>query len=179
MDKVLYDISISSNSVFVFEFVKCLHIGAPPKDPAQKRFVKFWDFRETTEFPGQTTTSGSQLGGGEINIPDQSSTPSLISMERFLDDAAMLHFFGDCLFRSDYRCITSSQVRWKSSSQSASQVKKARGFHACLVIFTDCRRTLQILKPRSSNWNIALMRYRHQQQMLLRQLITELKFCSP
>ena len=44
MNEVLYDTSISLDRVFVFEFVKCLCIGDPPKDPAQKRFVVFWDF---------------------------------------------------------------------------------------------------------------------------------------
>ena len=94
----------SLNRLFVLEFVKCLCIGAPPKGPAQKRFVVFWHFRETREtreFPSQTTTSGSQLGGGEINIRDPSSTPSFNSMEQPFDDAAMLHFIRDCLFRSD------------------------------------------------------------------------------
>ena len=59
MTEVLYDNSISLDRVFVFEFVQCLCIGAPPKDPTQKRFVRFWDFRETREtreFPSQTTT---------------------------------------------------------------------------------------------------------------------------
>ena len=54
----------------------------------------------------QTTTSGSQLGGGEINIRDQSLTPSTsfgfrFTMERAFDDAAMLHFIRDSLFRAD------------------------------------------------------------------------------
>ena len=92
VNEVLYDTSICLNSVFAFEFVKCLCIGAPPKDPAQKRFVIFWHFRETREtkkFPRQTTTSGSQLDGREINIRDPSLTPSWNSMERPLDDAAM------------------------------------------------------------------------------------------
>ena len=101
VNEVLYDTSISLNRVFVLEFVQYVCIGAPPKDPWQKRFVVFWDFRETRQFPSQTTTSGSQLGGGEINIRDQSSTPSLNSMERPFDDAVMLHFFRGCLFRSD------------------------------------------------------------------------------
>ena len=70
VNEVLYDTSISLNRVFVFEFVKCVRIVSPPKDPAQKRFVVFWDFRETRQLPSQTTTSGSQLGGGEINIVD-------------------------------------------------------------------------------------------------------------
>ena len=38
VNEVLYDTSISLDRVFVFEFVKCLCIGAPAKDPAQ-RFV--------------------------------------------------------------------------------------------------------------------------------------------
>ena len=49
----------SGNLTFVFEFAKCLCILAPPKDPAQNRFVVFWDFRETREtreFPSQTRT---------------------------------------------------------------------------------------------------------------------------
>ena len=54
----------------------------------------------------QTTTNGSQLGGGEINIRDQSSTPSTrfgfrSTMERPFDDVAMLHFIRDSLFRTD------------------------------------------------------------------------------
>ena len=44
MNEVLYDTLISLNSVFFFESVKCLCIGAPPKDPAQKRFVVFLGF---------------------------------------------------------------------------------------------------------------------------------------
>ena len=36
----------------------------------RKSFVVFWDFRETGQFPSQPTTSGSQLGGGEIIIVD-------------------------------------------------------------------------------------------------------------
>ena len=56
VNEVLYVTSISFNRVFVFEFVKCLCIGAPPKDPAQKRFVVLWDFRETREVRSQTTT---------------------------------------------------------------------------------------------------------------------------
>ena len=38
MNEVLYDTSITLDRVFVFEFVKCLCIGARSKDPAQ-RFV--------------------------------------------------------------------------------------------------------------------------------------------
>ena len=64
LNEVLYDTSISPDRVFVFEFVKCLCIGAPSKDPAQK----IWDFRETretTEFPSQTTTPADpQFSGG-------------------------------------------------------------------------------------------------------------------
>ena len=82
MNEVLYDTSISGQG-FVFEFGKYLCIGAPSKDPAQ-RFVDlgFWIFdkQEEQEDKGvpksKTTTSGSHLGGGEINIRDQSSTPS-------------------------------------------------------------------------------------------------------
>ena len=33
MNEVLYDTSISLDMAFVFEFVKCLCIGAPSKDP--------------------------------------------------------------------------------------------------------------------------------------------------
>ena len=104
MNKVLYDTSISLNRVFVFKIVKCLCIGAPPKDPAQKRVCHILNFREqrvTREFPGQITTSGSQLGGWEMNIRHPSLTPSLNSMERPYDDAAMVNFIRDCLFRSD------------------------------------------------------------------------------
>ena len=104
MNQALYDTSISLNRFFVFEFVTFLCIGAPPKDPAQQRCVVLWDFRqtrETREFPSQTTTSGGQLGGGEINIRDQSSMPSWNSMERPFEDAAMLHLIRHCLFQSD------------------------------------------------------------------------------
>ena len=71
----------SLDRVFVFEFVKCLCIGAPSKDPARFVDLGFWIFekQEEQEYKRdpkkQTTTSGSQLGGGEINIRDQSSTP--------------------------------------------------------------------------------------------------------
>ena len=84
MNEVLYGASISLDRVFfVFEFVKCLCIGAPSKDPAQ-RFVDLGfgifekkEKQENKRVPkSKTTTSGSQLGGGEINIRDQSSTPS-------------------------------------------------------------------------------------------------------
>ena len=44
---------------------------------------------------------------------------------------------------------------------------------------TSNRRSLQILKPRSLHWNSASMRCRQQQQVLLRQLITESTLCSP
>ena len=72
----------SLDRVFVFEFVKCLCIGAPSKDPARFVDLGFWIFKkqEAQEYKRvpkkQTTPSGSQLGGGEINIRDQSSTPS-------------------------------------------------------------------------------------------------------
>ena len=72
-------------------------------------------------------------------------------------------------------CITNVRFCSKSSSQSASQVEKASGFHVSLVIFTAVRRSLQILKPRSSYWNNASMRCRKQQQVLLQQLIPELR----
>ena len=38
VNKVLYDTLISLDRVFVFKFVKCLCIGAPSKDSAE-RFV--------------------------------------------------------------------------------------------------------------------------------------------
>ena len=72
----------SLDRVFVFEFVKWLCIGAPSKDRARFVDLGFWIFEKQEEqkykrVPNkQTTTSGSQLGGGEINIRDQSSTPS-------------------------------------------------------------------------------------------------------
>ena len=62
-------------------------------------------------------------------------------------------------------CITNFRFRQKSSSQSASQVEKASGFHVSLVIFTGVRRSLQILKPKLSNWNNASMHCRQQQQV--------------
>ena len=74
VNEVLCDTSISVNRVFVFEFVcMCLCIGARPKDPAWKRFVVFWDFRETREtreFPSQTRTRW-QRGV----LPSQSGVP--------------------------------------------------------------------------------------------------------
>ena len=47
VNEVLYDTLISLDSVFVSEFVKCLCIGAPSKDPVQ-RFVDlgFWIFEK-------------------------------------------------------------------------------------------------------------------------------------
>ena len=44
VNEVLYDNLISLNRVFVFTFVWCLCIGAPPKDPTQKTFLVFWEF---------------------------------------------------------------------------------------------------------------------------------------
>ena len=82
-------------------------------------------------------------------------------------------------FEPMHPCITNFRFRQKSASQSASQVEKASGFHVSLVIFTAVRRSLQILKPRSSNWNNASMGCRQQQQVLLQQLITESTLCSP
>ena len=71
----------SLDRAFVFEFVMCLCIGAPSKDPARFVHLGFGIFeeKEAQEYKRvhkkRTTTSGSQLGGGEINIRDQSSTP--------------------------------------------------------------------------------------------------------
>ena len=75
LNEVLYDTSISLDRVFIFEFEKCLCIGAPSKDPAQ-RFVDlgFGNFEKQEKQKdkrvpkSQTTTRGSQLRGGEINI---------------------------------------------------------------------------------------------------------------
>ena len=53
---------ISLTRDFVFEFVNCIQFGAPPKDPAQKRFVILWDFRETGRFPSETTTKLESFG---------------------------------------------------------------------------------------------------------------------
>ena len=59
---------------FVFEFVKCLCIDAPSKDPARLVDLGFSIFekQEAQKYKKvskkKTTTSGSQLGGGEINI---------------------------------------------------------------------------------------------------------------
>ena len=72
----------SLDRVFVFKFVKCLCIGAPSKDPARFVNLGFWIFekQEAQEYKRvpkiQTATSGSQLGGGDINIRDQSSKMS-------------------------------------------------------------------------------------------------------
>ena len=46
-------------------------------------------------------------------------------------------------------------------------------------LHTAVRRSLQILMPRSSNWNNASMRCTQQQHVLLQQLITESTLCSP
>ena len=179
LNKVLYDTSISLNRVFVLEFVKCLCIGAPPKDPAQRMFVVFWDFRETREFPSQTTTSGSQLGGGEINIRDQSSTPPLISMERPLDDAAMLHIIRDCMSRSDpplHHESSSSLEKFIAQHIARRESEwfpcKSRDLHSLAQKLADTQ-------AKVINRNSASMRCRQQQQMLLRQLINGLTFCSP
>ena len=72
-------------------------------------------------------------------------------------------------FEVIHPCITNFRFWYKSSSQRASQVEKASGFHVSLVIFTAVCRSLQILKPRSSNC-------RQQQQVLPQQLITESTF---
>ena len=48
-----------------------------------------------------------------------------------------------------------------------------------LVIFTAFGRSLQILKPKLSNWNNASMRCRQQQQVLLQQLVSASILCSP
>ena len=91
----------------------------------------------------------------------------------------MLHFIRDSLFPTDSPLHHGFSISLENLMQSASQVDKVSGFHAFLVIFTACCKRLQILKPRSSNWNNALMRCRQQQQILLPQLITESTLCSP
>ena len=82
-------------------------------------------------------------------------------------------------FEVIHPCVTNFRFCYKRSSQSASQVEKASGFHVSLAIFTAVRRSLQILKPRSSNWNNAWMHCRQRQQVLLQQLVTESTLCSP
>ena len=83
MNEPLYDTSISLDRVFVFQFVKCLCIGALSKDTAQRSvdlglgIFEKQEKQEDKRVPKlKTTISGSQLGGGEISIRDQSSTPS-------------------------------------------------------------------------------------------------------
>ena len=51
VNKVLYDMSISLNRVFVFEFVKCVRIGAPPQDPAQKEVCGIWGLSRNRTVP--------------------------------------------------------------------------------------------------------------------------------
>ena len=150
----------------------------------RKRFVVFWDFGETGQFPSQTTISGSRLGGGEINIVDLCITGFDAVFDFNLKWRDLLTAQLCCIpprlpvsIRLA-RCITSFRVRYKHSCQSASQVEKVSGFHAYIRIFTGCRRSLQKLKPRSSNWSSGSMHCRYQQQMPLRQLITESTFCS-
>ena len=70
VNEMVYNTSISLNRAFVFGFVNLVRFRAPPKDPARNRVCCIWGFREAGQFPSQTTTSGSQLGGGEIIIDD-------------------------------------------------------------------------------------------------------------
>ena len=58
-------------------------------------------------------------------------------------------------------------------------MEKASGFHVSLVIFTAVHRSLQILKPKLSNWNNASMYCRQQQQVLQQQLASASIPCSP
>ena len=89
----------------------------------RKRFVVFYDFRETGQFPSQTTTSVSQLGGGEINIVDLCVTlfdaifDFNLKWSGPLTTPAMLHFIRNCLFPSDlplHHELLSSLERFKA-----------------------------------------------------------------
>ena len=119
-------------------------------------------------------------------------------MERPFDNAAMLHFIRDSLFRShsplhhEFSSALENFIAERIASRESEWFPCfSRDLHSffalngafCgwpgLVTFTACRRSLQILKPRASNWSNASMRCRLLQQMLLRQLINESPFCSP
>ena len=100
-------------------------------------------------------------------------------MERPFDDAAMLHFIRDSPFRSDSPLHHEFSISLDKFIAERIASEKASAFHVSLVIITADRRSLQILKPRLLNWNIASMHCRQQQQVLLQQLITESTLCSP
>ena len=99
-------------------------------------------------------------------------------MERPFDDAAMLHFIRDSVFRIDSPLHHEFSISLETFNAERIASREVKGFHAVLVSFTACRRSLQILKPRSSHWNSASMRCKQQQQVLLRQLITESTHCT-
>ena len=46
VNDMVYDISISLNRVFFFEFVDWVRFGAPPKDPAKKGLSYFGIFEK-------------------------------------------------------------------------------------------------------------------------------------
>ena len=117
VNEMVYDTSMALNRVFVFEYLNLVRFGAPPKDPAQKWFVVFWDFRETGQFPSQSTTSGSQLGGPEIVIVDLYVTifDAVFDSNLKWSDLLMTQLgctsFEIACFDPTRGCTTSSRVR--------------------------------------------------------------------
>ena len=115
-NEVVYNTSISLNRVFVFELVNWIQFGAPPKDPARKGFVVFGDFRETGQFPSQTTATGSQLGGGAIVIVDlcvsifDAIFDSNLKWSDLLTMQLCCTLFKIACFHPTRRCTTSSRV---------------------------------------------------------------------
>ena len=131
---MVYDISISLNRVFVFQFANWVRFCAPGRDAVQKGFGVFWDFRETGQFPSQTTTSSSQLGGREIIIVDLCVTifdavfdPNL-KWSDLLTTQLCCTSFGVACFELTRCCARGSRLRWRNSSQNAAQFEKASCF---------------------------------------------------
>ena len=101
-------------------------------------------------------------------------------MERSFDDVAMLHFIRASLFRSDSPLHHEFFGFVRNVHRRAHRKSRKRVVsHVSLVIFTAVRRSLQILKPKLSNWNNASMHCRQQQQVLLQQLVSDPTICSP
>ena len=100
-------------------------------------------------------------------------------MKRPFDGAALLHFIRDSLFRTDSPLHHEFSISLERFIAERIASRESEWFPCTFCDFTACRRSLQILKPRSSNQNSASMRCRQQQQVLLRQLITESTLCSP
>ena len=116
-NKMVYNTSASLNRVFIFELVKWVRLVLRLKILHKKGFVVLWDFRETGQSQRQTTTSGIQLGGGEITILDLCVTvfdavfDSNLKWSNVLTTQLCGTFFEIACFDRTRRCTTSSRVR--------------------------------------------------------------------